>query len=64
MNSVRYKSRQKKERVMKEAIQNYIAACEQNIANYMLIEDQKERQRALDAAYSMKADFEKMLEES
>jgi hypothetical protein len=46
---------------MKEAIQNYIAACEQNIANYMLIEDEDERQRALDAAYGMKADFEKML---
>jgi hypothetical protein len=48
---------------MKEAIQNYIAACEANIAQYMLIEDQEERQRALDAAYGMKADFEKMLVE-
>lgn len=48
---------------MKEAILNYIAACEQNIANYMLIEDADERQRALDAAYGMKADFEKMLED-
>ena len=48
---------------MKEAIQNYIAACEQNIANYMLIEDEDERQRALDAAYGMKADFEKLLED-
>lgn len=46
---------------MKEAILSYIAACEQNIANYMLIEDAEERQRALDAAYGMKADFEKML---
>lgn len=46
---------------MKEAIQSYIAACEANIAKYMLIEDQEERQRALDAAYGMKADFEKIL---
>ena len=52
-----------KERIMKEALENYIAACEQNIAQYMLIEDQEERQRALDAAYGMKADFEKMLAE-
>lgn len=48
---------------MKEALQSYIAACEQNIADYMLIEDADERQRALDAAYGMKADFEKMLAE-
>jgi uncharacterized protein YjgD (DUF1641 family) len=47
---------------MKQAILDYIAACEQNIAQYMLIEDKEERQRALDAAYGMKADFEKMLE--
>ena len=47
---------------MKEAIQSYIAACEQNIAQYMLIEDMEERQRALDAAYAMKADFERVLE--
>jgi hypothetical protein len=46
---------------MKEALESYIAACEQNIANYMLIEDEEERQRALDAAYGMKADFEKLL---
>jgi hypothetical protein len=48
---------------MKEAILSYIAACEKNIAQYMLIEDADDRQRALDAAYGMKADFEKMLEE-
>ena len=48
---------------MKEFLENYIAACEANIAQYMLIEDQEERQRALDAAYGMKADFEKMLAE-
>jgi len=46
---------------MREAILNYIAACEANIANYMLIEDADERQRALDAAYGMKSDFEKLL---
>lgn len=46
---------------MKEMLENYIAACEQNIAQYMLIEDKDERQRALDAAYGMKADFEKMI---
>lgn len=49
--------------MMREAILNYIAACEKNIANYMLIEDAEERQRALDAAYGMKADFEAMLED-
>jgi len=48
---------------MKEAILSYITACEKNIAQYMLIEDADDRQRALDAAYGMKADFEKMLEE-
>ena len=48
---------------MKEALESYIAACEQNIANYMLIEDLEERERALNAAYGMKADFEKMLAE-
>lgn len=46
---------------MKEMLQNYINACEANIAQYMLIEDPEERQRALDAAYGMKADFEKEL---
>jgi hypothetical protein len=46
---------------MKETLESYIAACEQNIANYMLIEDEEERQRALGAAYGMKADFEKLL---
>lgn len=48
---------------MREAIQSYIAACEQNIANYMLIEDADERQRALDAAYGMLEDFQNMLED-
>ena len=48
---------------MRDMIENYIKACEQNIANYMLIEDEDERNRALDAAYGMKADFEKMLED-
>jgi hypothetical protein len=48
---------------MREMLENYIAACEQNIATYMLMEDTDERQRALDAAYGMKADFESMLED-
>ena len=46
---------------MKEMLENYIAACEENIAKYILIEDAEERQRALDAVYGMKEDFEKML---
>lgn len=48
---------------MREIIENYIAACEQNIAQYMAIEDADERQRSLDAAYGMKADFEAVLED-
>lgn len=47
---------------MRKVIENYIAATKQNIANYMLIEDPEERQRALDAAYGMLEDFEKLLE--
>jgi len=48
---------------MKQEILKYIAACEQNICNYMLIEDAADRQRAVDAAYAMKADFEELLKE-
>lgn len=48
---------------MQEALQNYIAACEKLIAEHMLIDDADERQRAVDAQYGMKADFEKMLAE-
>lgn len=48
---------------MKEALLSYIAACEENIAQYMMIEDAVERERSLKAAYGMKADFEKMLKE-
>ena len=58
-----YSDCRKGETIMREALENYIKACENNIAQYMLIEDQEERQLALDAAYGMKADFEKMLEE-
>jgi hypothetical protein len=47
---------------MKEAIQSYIDACNKNIYEYLSIENAEERQRALDAAYKMKADFEKMLD--
>lgn len=46
---------------MEKAIQNLINACDNNIADYMLIEDQEERQRALDAAYGMKEDLVKTL---
>ena len=46
---------------MLQELQNMIAACEQNIANYMLIEDEEERQRALDAAYGMKERFEQII---
>jgi len=46
---------------MAEEIANYIAACDLNIAKYELIEDKEERERALEAAYGMKADFEVLL---
>jgi len=45
---------------MLQEIKNLIAACDKNIANYMLIEDQEERQRALDAAYGIKKQFEEI----
>ena len=45
---------------MLQELQNMIAACDKNIANYMLIEDQEEKQRALDAAYAMKERFEEI----
>lgn len=48
---------------MAEELANYIAACDLNIAKYKLIEDKEERERALEAAYGMKADFEVMLNE-
>ena len=48
---------------MRETIQGYIQAVEQNIADYMLIEDLKERQRSLDAAYGMLEDFQQVLAE-
>lgn len=43
-------------------IENYIRAVESNIAQYMLIEDPDERQRALDAAYGMRDDFIRLLD--
>lgn len=46
---------------MREAIEGYIRAVEKNIADYMLIEDADDRQRALDAAYGMIEDFRKVL---
>ena len=45
---------------MLQELQNMIAACDANIVNYMLIEDQEEKQRALDAAYAMKERFEEI----
>jgi hypothetical protein len=46
---------------MAEELANYIAACDVNIAKYKKIEDKEERERALEAAYGMKADFEALL---
>lgn len=48
---------------MRETIQGYIRAVEQNIADYQLIEDGDERERALNAAYGMRADFQKLLDQ-
>ena len=48
---------------MREMLEGYIAACDENIAKYMLIEDAEERERAVAAARGMRADFEKLLEE-
>jgi hypothetical protein len=48
---------------MRETIEGYIRAVEQNIADYMLIEDVEERQRSLDAAYGMLEDFQQVLAE-
>jgi hypothetical protein len=45
---------------MLQDLKDMIAACDKNIANHMMIEDQEERQRALDAAYSMKEKFEEI----
>jgi len=56
-----YKEHEETERVMKEAILSYIAACEENIASYATIEDKEERERAIAAAEGMKANFEKVL---
>lgn len=47
---------------MREAILGYIKAVEANIETYKQIKDPEERQRALDAAYGMKTDFERVLE--
>lgn len=47
---------------MIEQIKSYIAAVEANIEEYKQIENVDERERALKAAYGMKADFEDILE--
>ena len=52
---------EKRDRKMIKEIAGYIAACDINIAKYKLIEDKEERERALEAAYGMKADFEALL---
>jgi|TARA_R110000782_G_scaffold242954_1_gene329492 hypothetical protein len=46
---------------MREILEGYISACDNLIAQHMLIEDTEDRQRAVDAQYMMKADFERML---
>jgi hypothetical protein len=48
---------------MRETIQGYIWAVEQNIADYQLIEDLEDRKRALTAALGMRADFQKLLDQ-
>jgi hypothetical protein len=48
---------------MIQILDDYIAACENLIAQHMLIEDTDDRQRAVDAQYAMKADFERMKNE-
>jgi len=52
---------EKRDKKMAEELANYIAACDVNIAKYKKIEDKEERERALEAAYGMKADFEALL---
>jgi hypothetical protein len=47
---------------MRAMIEGYIRAVEHNIAQYMLIEDVEDRQRALDAAYGMLDDFYAVLQ--
>jgi hypothetical protein len=42
---------------MKEAIEGYIRAVEENIAEYQKIEDPVERHRSLEAAYGMLEGF-------
>jgi len=49
---------------MKETIQSYIDACNENIEKYTMIEDKEERERALESIYIMKSEFEKMLDNS
>lgn len=48
---------------MKNELLNYIDACKINIANYTLMEDEDERERALTAGYDMMECFEKLLKE-
>ena len=48
---------------MRKVIEGYIRAVEQNIDDYMLIEDLEDRERALTAAYGMRADFQQLLDQ-
>jgi hypothetical protein len=48
---------------MIEQIQNYIAACEANLAEYQQIEDPVDRARAIAACEGMIADFKALIEE-
>jgi len=48
---------------MENELLNYIDACKINIANYMLIDDEDDRERALTAGYDMMECFEKLLKE-
>ena len=45
---------------MENELLNYIDACKINIANYMLIDDEDDRERALTAGYDMMECFEKL----
>lgn len=47
---------------MREMIEGYIKTCETLIAQHMLIEDEIDRVRAVNAQTKMKEDFEALLE--
>lgn len=49
--------------LMKKILEEYIEACDANIAKYSLMEDGDSKERALKAAESMKAGFVESLKE-